>query len=88
MITRRYIQTIIDTYGKLPEPNGQHLDFETMLNCLDKDNILYSNKLVYTNEECFTQSIDKSDNYINKFDELFRMDLQQTQRNLRCFLYC
>ncbi len=52
LITRRYIQTIIDTYGKLPEPNGQHLDFETMLNCVDKDNFtkemgLYVKKRAY-----------------------------------------
>jgi len=81
LINHRYIQSIITKYGKLPEPNGRHLDFEIMMNNVDKDNILYSNKLFYTNEECFTQLIDKSDNYLNKFDELFRTDLQQTQKN-------
>lgn len=67
LITRRYIQTIIQKNGKLPEPKGRNLDFETMLNNVDKDNVLYSKQLFYTNEECFTQLIDKSDNYINKF---------------------
>ena len=85
LITRRYIQSIIDKHEKLPEPNGRNIDFETMLNSVDKDNMLYSTKLFYTNEECFTQLIDKSDNYINKFDELFRTDLQKTQRNARDF---
>jgi len=81
LITRRYIQSIITKYGKLPEPNGRHLDNEIALNSVDKYNMLYSTKLFYTNEECFTQFIDKSDNYINKFDGLFRNDLQKTQRN-------
>lgn len=86
LITRRYIQYIITKYGTLPEPLGRHLDFEIMLNNVDKDNILYSNNLFYTNEKCFTHMIDESDNYINKFDELFRLDLQQTQRNMRDFV--
>lgn len=82
LITFHYIQNIINTYGKLPEPNGRDIDYEIMLNNVDKDNILYSNKLFYTNKKCFIQMISKSDNYINKFDELFRTDLQQTQRRL------
>jgi GR25 family glycosyltransferase involved in LPS biosynthesis len=82
LITRHYIQSIIDKYGKLPEPNGRHLDYEITINSVDKDNMMYSKKLFYTNEKCFTQLIDKSDNYINKFDELFRTDLQKTQRNI------
>ena len=82
LLTRHYIQSIITKYGKLPEPNGRHLDNEIALN---KYNILYSKKLFYTNEECFTQLTDKSDNYINKFDELFRNDLQKTQRNIKEF---
>lgn len=85
LITCRYIQNIINTYGKLPEPKGRDLDFEIMLNNVDKDNILYSNKLFYTNKKCFTQMISKSDNYINKFDQLFRTDLQKTQKQLFSF---
>jgi hypothetical protein len=85
LITRHYIQYIINKHGKLPEPNGRHLDFEIMLNSVDKDNMLYSTKLFYTNEECVTQLLDKSDNYINKFDELFRTDIQTSQRNTRDF---
>jgi GR25 family glycosyltransferase involved in LPS biosynthesis len=85
LITRRYIQSIITKHGKLPEPNGRHLDYEIMLNNVDKDNMLYSTKLFYTNDECFRQLIDKSDNYLNKFDELFRTDFQTTQKNTRNF---
>jgi len=81
LLTRHYIQSIITKYEKLPEPNGRHLDNEIMLNNVDKDNTLYSTKLFYTNEECFIQLIDKSDNCINKFDELFRTDIQKTQKN-------
>ena len=80
IITRRYIQSIITKCGKLPEPNGRHIDNEININKFDKDNILYSKKLFYTNEKCFTHLIDKSDNYINKLDELFRKDLTKLQR--------
>jgi GR25 family glycosyltransferase involved in LPS biosynthesis len=82
LITRRYIQSIITNHGKLPEPNGRHVDYEISTNVVDKDNMLYSEKLFYTNKKCFTQLIDKSDNYLNRLDELFRIDLQLTQRNL------
>jgi GR25 family glycosyltransferase involved in LPS biosynthesis len=85
LITRRYIQSIITKYGKLPTPLGRHLDFEISQNTVSKDNMLYSKKLFYTNEECFTHLIDKSDNYLNKFDELFRTDLQKTERNTFVF---
>ena len=85
LITRRYINYIISKYGQIPEPKGRNLDFETMINNIDKDNHLYSNKLFYTKEECFIQLIDKSDNYINRVDELFRTDLQKTQRVWRDF---
>ena len=86
LITRRYIQSIISNYGKLPEPNGRHLDNEIIMNSIDTDNIIYSKKIFFTNDECFTQLIDKSDNYMNEFDELFRTDMQNTQKNIMNFL--
>jgi GR25 family glycosyltransferase involved in LPS biosynthesis len=85
LLTRHYIQSIITAYGKLPEPNGRHLDHEISQNIIDKDNFLYSNKLFFTNDDCFTQIIDKSDNYLNIVDELFRNDLQKTQKNTLLF---
>lgn len=79
LITRRYIESIITKYKKLPEPNGIHLDYAINIY---KESPLYSNKLFFTTNKCFTQLIDKSNNYINKFDEIFRNDLQKTQKNV------
>lgn len=85
LITRQYIQSIINKYGKIPEPNGQHIDFEINFHVANEDNKnnkLLSTKIFYTNNESFTQIIDKSDNYLNKWDELFRTDIQTTQKNI------
>jgi hypothetical protein len=81
LVTRSYIHSIITRYDSLPQPSGRHIDFEIMLNIIDKENALYSEKLFFTRKKCFSQLIDKSDNYINKLDELFRMDMQKTQKN-------
>jgi hypothetical protein len=78
VITRRYIESIIEKYGSLPLPNGRHLDYEKNINVLDKENRLYSSKMFYTKKVCFTQRIDKSDNYINTLDKLFRVDINKT----------
>ena len=75
VITRHYIESIRRD-GKLPEPNGRHIDFEMTFNG-NKKNILYSEKMFYTNQPCFTQLIDKSDNYVNMMDKLFRFDVNQ-----------
>lgn len=72
IVSRRYIESIITKYGNLPEPNGRHFDNEITLNQFDKDNVLYSKKLFYTKKECFTQLSEKSDNYLNRFDEFIR----------------
>jgi GR25 family glycosyltransferase involved in LPS biosynthesis len=80
LISRHYIQSIITKCGKIPEPNGQHIDFEINLDVANKANKLLSTKIFFTNKETFTQIIDKSDNYISKCDELFRTDLQKTQK--------
>lgn len=71
-VSRRYIENIITKYGNLPEPNGRHIDNEITLNQFDKDNVLYSEKLFYTKKECFTQLSEKSENYLNRFDEFIR----------------
>jgi len=76
LITRHYIESVRNR-GKLPEPNGKHIDFEMNMNCMDKENRLYSEKMFYTNHACFTQLIDKSDNYVNMLDKLFRFDVNQ-----------
>jgi len=77
-ITRHYIQSIIKKYGKLPEPNGRHFDFELNQNIISKDNWIYTEKIFFTNKECMKQLEDnncKSDNYLNIIDKLFRRDI-------------
>jgi GR25 family glycosyltransferase involved in LPS biosynthesis len=76
-ITRHYIESIIHKNKKLPKPNGRHFDFEMSVNKFDKDNVLYTEKIFYTNQNCMKQLNDKSDNYINIFDELFRQDINK-----------
>lgn len=63
-ITRHYIQSIINKYGKLPKPNGRHIDVELNQNKFSKDNWLYTEKLFFTNKECMGQLVinNKSDN--------------------------
>lgn len=74
-INRHYIQSIITKYGKLPEPNGKHVDVELTMNNLDKDNWIYSEKIFFTNKPCIKQlENSKSDNCNNSFDELFRQN--------------
>jgi len=81
-ITRHYIESIIRKYGRLPEANGRHIDFELNMNIVDKDNWIYTEKIFYTNKKCVVQLIDKSDNYLNIFDELFRRDINEKISNL------
>lgn len=76
-ITRHYIQSIIKKYGKLPEPNGKHIDNEMNQNKFSQDNWLYTEKIFFTNKECMKQLEEakgKSDN-MNLFDKLFRQDI-------------
>ena len=81
-ITRHYIESIITKYGKLPEANGRHIDIELNMNILDKDNWIYTEKIFYTNKKCISQLIDKCDNFSNKLDELFRVDINKNLKYL------
>ena len=72
LITRHYIHTVLPL--ALKQNTGEHIDF--LIN-IKKNNILYSEKLFYTNQPCFIQLNDKSDNYANIFDELFRRDINE-----------
>ena len=73
-ITRNYIQTVCHT--GIPAPNGRHIDFEINLNAFDKDNHLYTEKIFYTKNKCFTQLVESvSDNYINFIDELLKISV-------------
>lgn len=73
IVTRPYIQGILKkTENKLPESNGYQIDF--LINSVPT-HLLYSEKIFYTKQQCFMQLLDKSDNYINKVDELFRKDI-------------
>lgn len=74
MVTRHYIQNIISKFGDLPEPNGYHIDYQINFNFTDKKNSIYTENIFYTKSTCFTQKNDKSDNYVNKLDELTRID--------------
>ncbi len=65
LITRRYIESIIERFGSLPMANGRHIDYEISINNIDKDNRLYSEKIFYTHQEAFTQMVGKSDNMIS-----------------------
>jgi hypothetical protein len=78
IVTRPYIQSILNkNQNRLPEPNGCHIDY--LMNSVPTD-LLYSKKIFYTKQKCFMQLLDKSDNYINKLDELFRKDaIERTQ---------
>lgn len=74
-ITRHYITKILQkNHNKLPPANGINIDIVTNI---DKSSILYSEKIFYTRQLCFTQLVDKSDNYNNKLDELFRQDVNK-----------
>jgi GR25 family glycosyltransferase involved in LPS biosynthesis len=78
-IMRPYIQNLFNkNQNRLPAANGNHLDF--LINW-DKNNLLYTEKIFYTKQSCFTQLLDKSDNYFNKLDELFRQDINKRVQN-------
>lgn len=76
-ITRHYIQSIISKHGSLPDPPGRHFDFEMNQNIVDKDNWIYTENIFFTNKECIKQISDKSDNYLNIIDQLFRSDINE-----------
>ena len=60
IITRMYIQSIINKFKKLPEPDGKHIDY--IIN-VDMNHILYTERIFYTNENCSEQLIgSESDN--------------------------
>ena len=75
IINRHYIQSIIDKWGQLPGATGFHFDFQLSMDIINCNNKIYSTKLFYTNSECITQLIDKSDNYVNLVDRLTRYDV-------------
>lgn len=81
-VTRHYIKSIIDKHGKLPEPNGRHIDIEICFNIIDNDNIIYSTNLFFAKNECFKQLVDKSDNYISIIDNLLRGDINVLFKDL------
>jgi len=70
IITRHYIQSILSKHGSLPEAT-KHIDFQVNFN---KDNCLYSNKVFYTNKDCFKQFVSKSDNYNYFLDSVIKTD--------------
>jgi GR25 family glycosyltransferase involved in LPS biosynthesis len=81
-ITRPYLENILKkNQNKFPSANGYHIDF--LLNTYKK-NLLYSEKIFYTTQPCFIQLVDKSDNYLNKLDELMREDVnERTYRGIK-----
>ena len=74
-VSRRYIQSILDKYGKFPEPTGRHFDYEMNENVFDTDVMIYTENIFYTRNPCITQLIDESDNASNIIDLLFRKDM-------------
>lgn len=79
-ITRRYIEHIISTYGKLPDPTGSHIDYAINMDRHMTTGWLYTERAFYTNVECVTQLCEadgKSDNLLNLFDKMCRDDLSK-----------
>lgn len=73
-ITRRYIQSVITKYGKLPEPTGFHFDFELTVHKFGKPNWLYTENAFFATLPCIKQSCSPSDNtpdINNIFDNMF-----------------
>ena len=80
LINRQFIQRIWDNNNNsLPQPNGKHID--SVIN-IDFNDVIYTEKIFYTRQQCFSQLVDKSDNYINVIDKLFRRDINKTILNL------
>ena len=75
ILTRHYIESIIIKNGFIPQPNGLH--FDIIMSFYMKE-VLYSEKLFFTKNECFKQLTDKSDNCNNIFDGVFRDDINRT----------
>ena len=80
-ITRHYIERVYkNNNNKFPEPDGGHLDVDINE---DVNNILYSEKIFFTKNICFTQLVCdsdsqtdcKSDNNSNKIEELARSNI-------------
>jgi GR25 family glycosyltransferase involved in LPS biosynthesis len=69
IVTRHYISSIIKKNYKLPDPCGMQIDFQFNIN---KNNLLYSEKIFFTNNTCFLQLVDESDNKWTTIDSLFR----------------
>ena len=87
IVSRRYIQSILDKYGKFPEATGRHFDYEMNFNIFDKDAMIYTEHIFFTREPCITQLVDESDNYMNIFDKLFRINLENQVDILLNFSY-
>jgi GR25 family glycosyltransferase involved in LPS biosynthesis len=66
IITKNYIKSVIKKNGGFPQANGGHIDCEINVN---SDNILYSEKIFFTKNECFVQIQDECDNYLNSIDK-------------------
>jgi GR25 family glycosyltransferase involved in LPS biosynthesis len=79
-ITRGYIQSILNKYGKFPEVNGRHIDYEIAVNIKNKDNMLYTEKIFYTIQEGFKQQIGVSDNNTSIYDKY----ISSTEISDRC----
>ena len=86
-VSRRYIQSILDKYGKFPEPTGRHFDYEINMNIFDNDVMIYTDNIFYTREPCIMQLEDESDNYFNIFDRLFRTNIDQQVDILLSIMY-
>ena len=80
-VTRHYIQSILDKYGKFPEPTGRHYDYEMSFNTIDTDVMIYTDKIFYSKKECTTQLIGESDAASNIVDQLFRRDINSQVEN-------
>ena len=79
-ITRHYIDRIYEkNNNKFPEPDGNHIDIDINE---DKYNVLYSEKIFFTKNVCFTQLVGESDNITGFIDSLSKEDINNTFKNL------
>ena len=88
-VSRRYIQSILDKYGKFPEPTGRQYDYEMNANIFDTDVMIYTDNIFYTREPCIMQLEDESDNYVNTLDSLYRkiMNIEKQSDILLSIMY-
>ena len=72
IITRKFIKYILKKNNNmLPKlTDAFQVDFDININ---KNSKLYTEKIYFCNEHCFTQIDDQSDNYINGLDKIIRL---------------